>query len=775
MVIAPFPSQSSPEGGSAARLLRRWDVSGGAEAQGGLTDGTPRPPGTSQPAPRPPRPAFRSGRLGASRVRPARDRQTPAACSGRSSSGTEGAGSRPDSQISASRLTPLLPALQDDPDGVLAEDWAQAAAEELAEHIALGTEAKDQYYGNLAGGEVEAILRRHALLMRALLLDFGAVKKTFLDVEIVRGEVFGRIEVVERLGERMTLLEEQTNLRLSSLVGRAERTEAALIEGMSGFSEVASDIVRLSRAGSPEPDEAQQIPQQNVPKQEAPQEALPASPRQAAAEATQAASVAAAAPADPQKQLATTAPAEVTESHQGLKERYEELAQKLAEHSEVAEAKHQVLASTLAMHSDLLQGRHKELQTTLNDFDKSFDRKLQSQREAVEAKLGEMEKLLRKDELLSAANLQSQLSDMEAAKTSSQLLREEFQQRLARIEGDFLASQQEPKAASHPEAAAGREAAQLLQRRLEDLEGKHEALQRLCSAAEQPSAAPEAEGMEQVLHRLANLEGKQDDLQRLCSEQVSMAQAAAEAAPVPLVTPPAAADSAALAASADSAALAASVDALSSKVEAFGLRLAACEDASKPSRPPSAKPRCGSAQRSRAASVSASVDLPTPPGQLDSSLSQTLAAVLDGFVEAAKREAAPSGLEPAPVDPYEAVRLAEAAGAAAAVAAERAEKALIDYSMQDPAPEGLHEALAPLCSCSLAMRWSDFREGPYAVGWKCCNFIECGGDRLSKGDFRWFCKDCQFDYCDDCIPRPAKSGKAVDDDLLTMEGIPELP
>merc|ERR1712232_1311873 len=88
--------------------------------------------------------------------------------------------------------------------------------------------------------------------------------------------------------------------------------------------------------------------------------------------------------------------------------------------------------------------------------------------------------------------------------------------------------------------------------------------------------------------------------------------------------------------------------------------------------------------------------------------------------------------------------------------AARAEKALSDYTARAQQQQRQVEAISTVCSgCQQGMHWSNYCEGAYACGWACSNFMECGGDRLSKGAFRWFCKDCQNDYCDFCIPRPA--------------------
>lgn len=52
--------------------------------------------------------------------------------------------------------------------------------------------------------------------------------------------------------------------------------------------------------------------------------------------------------------------------------------------------------------------------------------------------------------------------------------------------------------------------------------------------------------------------------------------------------------------------------------------------------------------------------------------------------------------------------------------------------------------------CSVQMRWSDYAEGPYASGWRCDNFNNCGHRWSDSGRHRWFCATCQKDFCASC-------------------------
>ena len=47
------------------------------------------------------------------------------------------------------------------------------------------------------------------------------------------------------------------------------------------------------------------------------------------------------------------------------------------------------------------------------------------------------------------------------------------------------------------------------------------------------------------------------------------------------------------------------------------------------------------------------------------------------------------------------------------------------------------------------MQWSDYAFGNYSTGWHCKNFHSCEGAG-SGGMFRWFCLDCQEDFCHKC-------------------------
>lgn len=70
-----------------------------------------------------------------------------------------------------------------------------------------------------------------------------------------------------------------------------------------------------------------------------------------------------------------------------------------------------------------------------------------------------------------------------------------------------------------------------------------------------------------------------------------------------------------------------------------------------------------------------------------------------------------------------------------------------DESDRDEAPGS-----CPDCEAQLV--WSAYAEGPYEVGWHCCNYKTCGSDgEGKKGECRWFCADCQNDFCDKCKPQ----------------------
>jgi len=58
---------------------------------------------------------------------------------------------------------------------------------------------------------------------------------------------------------------------------------------------------------------------------------------------------------------------------------------------------------------------------------------------------------------------------------------------------------------------------------------------------------------------------------------------------------------------------------------------------------------------------------------------------------------------------------------------------------------------APCCQkCSEAMQWSDHAEGIYVKGWDCEHVETCGNNRVSAGDWRWFCQRCSADLCHTC-------------------------
>ena len=55
-------------------------------------------------------------------------------------------------------------------------------------------------------------------------------------------------------------------------------------------------------------------------------------------------------------------------------------------------------------------------------------------------------------------------------------------------------------------------------------------------------------------------------------------------------------------------------------------------------------------------------------------------------------------------------------------------------------------------TCSTALEWTDYVEGNYAGGgWECNNSATCGRDSASAGPFRWFCSDCENDFCKECF------------------------
>eukprot|EP01062_Namystynia_karyoxenos_P020029 TRINITY_DN17577_c4_g1_i1.p1 TRINITY_DN17577_c4_g1~~TRINITY_DN17577_c4_g1_i1.p1 ORF type:complete len:788 (+),score=256.56 TRINITY_DN17577_c4_g1_i1:141-2504(+) len=74
----------------------------------------------------------------------------------------------------------------------------------------------------------------------------------------------------------------------------------------------------------------------------------------------------------------------------------------------------------------------------------------------------------------------------------------------------------------------------------------------------------------------------------------------------------------------------------------------------------------------------------------------------------------------------------------------------------DPAPGmmGVCPKCVEVSPSTSILEWSDYAEGAYAGGWHCENFRLCQARRSTSGDFRWFCKDCQFDLCDGCNKNP---------------------
>merc|ERR1711924_461044 len=65
---------------------------------------------------------------------------------------------------------------------------------------------------------------------------------------------------------------------------------------------------------------------------------------------------------------------------------------------------------------------------------------------------------------------------------------------------------------------------------------------------------------------------------------------------------------------------------------------------------------------------------------------------------------------------------------------------------------GRYYAEKPLCpTCQKLMQWSNFASGGYAEGWACNNkAITCGAASQNRGEFRWFCRKCLNDLCDEC-------------------------
>jgi len=58
----------------------------------------------------------------------------------------------------------------------------------------------------------------------------------------------------------------------------------------------------------------------------------------------------------------------------------------------------------------------------------------------------------------------------------------------------------------------------------------------------------------------------------------------------------------------------------------------------------------------------------------------------------------------------------------------------------------------PCPDCNSLLAWSNFAEGDYAEGWECVNAEICEAGSSSVGPYRWFCVDCQNDYCGKCGP-----------------------
>lgn len=77
---------------------------------------------------------------------------------------------------------------------------------------------------------------------------------------------------------------------------------------------------------------------------------------------------------------------------------------------------------------------------------------------------------------------------------------------------------------------------------------------------------------------------------------------------------------------------------------------------------------------------------------------------------------------------------------------------------QHPSPT---EAAPKCIDCSKVMNWTDYHSGNYADGWRCDNFAICKSCISSNGRYRWFCKDCQNDYCSICYAKDKENKENV--------------
>lgn len=54
--------------------------------------------------------------------------------------------------------------------------------------------------------------------------------------------------------------------------------------------------------------------------------------------------------------------------------------------------------------------------------------------------------------------------------------------------------------------------------------------------------------------------------------------------------------------------------------------------------------------------------------------------------------------------------------------------------------------------CHADMVWSNYASGIYKRGWRCDNVASCGSTDRIYGKWRWFCAQCEIDYCGKCKP-----------------------
>jgi hypothetical protein len=72
--------------------------------------------------------------------------------------------------------------------------------------------------------------------------------------------------------------------------------------------------------------------------------------------------------------------------------------------------------------------------------------------------------------------------------------------------------------------------------------------------------------------------------------------------------------------------------------------------------------------------------------------------------------------------------------------------------------QSMMQAISPECRvCHQKMMWTNYAEGDYAEGWECNNYSRCRNSDESCGQFRWLCRHCSNDLCQDCVPREAIS------------------